>query len=134
MRLNVENGSFCYKKNVPVFENINFEVNSGEILAILGPNGAGKTTTIKLILGLQSINSGEVKINGFNIEKDFEKAIEKGGFVSAHWDGTTETEVAIKEKTKATIRCIPFNNPQEDGKCILTGKPSKERVLFAKAY
>ena len=66
--------------------------------------------------------------------EEFEKAIENGGFVSAHWDGTTETEVAIKEKTKATIRCIPFNNPQEEGKCILTGKPSKERVLFAKAY
>jgi len=58
----------------------------------------------------------------------------KGGFVSAHWDGTTETEELIKEKTKATIRCIPFNNPQEDGKCILTGKPSNERVLFARAY
>lgn len=58
----------------------------------------------------------------------------KGGFVSAHWDGTTETEELIKEKTKATIRCIPFDNPQEEGKCILTGKPSKERVLFAKAY
>jgi len=59
---------------------------------------------------------------------------EKGGFVSAHWDGTTETEAAIKEKTKATIRCIPLHNPQETGKCILTGKPSKERVLFAQAY
>ena len=58
----------------------------------------------------------------------------KGGFVSAHWDGTTETEELIKEKTKATIRCIPFNNPQEEGKCILTGKPSKERVVFARAY
>ena len=58
----------------------------------------------------------------------------KGGFVSAHWDGTTETEELIKEKTKATIRCIPFDNPQEDGRCILTGKPSKERVLFARAY
>ena len=58
----------------------------------------------------------------------------KGGFVYAHWDGTTETEELIKEKSKATIRCIPFNNPQEDGKCILTGKPSKERVLFARAY
>ena len=58
----------------------------------------------------------------------------KGGFVSAHWDGTVETEELIKEKTKATIRCIPFNNPQEDGTCILTGKPSKEQVLFAKAY
>jgi prolyl-tRNA synthetase len=59
---------------------------------------------------------------------------EKGGFVSAHWDGTAETEEAIKEKTKATIRCIPLNNPTEEGKCILTGKPSKERVLFARAY
>jgi prolyl-tRNA synthetase len=59
---------------------------------------------------------------------------EKGGFVSAHWDGTAETEEAIKEKTKATIRCIPLNNPQEDGHCILTGKPSTQRVLFARAY
>ena len=67
--------------------------------------------------------------------EEFEKLLdEKGGFVSAHWDGTAETEEAIKEKTKATIRCIPLNNPQEDGKCILTGKPSKERVLFARAY
>jgi prolyl-tRNA synthetase len=58
----------------------------------------------------------------------------KGGFISAHWDGTAETEAEIKEKTKATIRCIPLNNPQEDGKCILTGKPSTQRVLFARAY
>lgn len=58
----------------------------------------------------------------------------KGGFISAHWDGTAETEEAIKEKTKATIRCIPINNPQEEGKCILTGKPSTQRVLFARAY
>jgi len=67
--------------------------------------------------------------------EDFEKLLdEKGGFISAHWDGTSETEEAIKEKTKATIRCIPLNNPQEEGSCILTGKPSKERVLFARAY
>ncbi|MFL5810922.1 MAG: proline--tRNA ligase [Flavisolibacter sp.] len=58
----------------------------------------------------------------------------KGGFVSAHYDGTTETEEAIKEKSKATIRCIPLNNEMEEGKCILTGKPSKQRVLFARAY
>ena len=58
----------------------------------------------------------------------------KGGFVAAHWDGTAETEEAIKTKTKATIRCIPLNNEQEEGVCILTGKPSKERVLFALAY
>ena len=59
---------------------------------------------------------------------------EKGGFISAHWDGTPETEDQIKEKTKATIRCIPLDNAQEEGKCILTGKPSRERVLFARAY
>jgi prolyl-tRNA synthetase len=67
--------------------------------------------------------------------EEFEKVLDgKGGFVSAHWDGTAQTEDAIKEKTKATIRCIPLNNPQEDGKCILTGKPSTQRVLFARAY
>jgi prolyl-tRNA synthetase len=66
---------------------------------------------------------------------EFEKILhEKGGFISAHWDGTAATEEAIKDKTKATIRCIPLNNPAEEGKCILTGKPSKERVLFAIAY
>jgi len=59
---------------------------------------------------------------------------EKGGFISAHWDGTPETEEKIKDLTKATIRCIPLNNAMEEGKCILTGKPSKQRVLFALAY
>jgi len=56
------------------------------------------------------------------------------GFVLAHWDGTAETEELIKEKTKATIRAIPFDAPKEEGKCILTGKPSHQRVLFARAY
>lgn len=66
---------------------------------------------------------------------EFNEALDgKGGFVSAHWDGTTETELKIKELTKATIRCIPIDNEQEDGVCILTGKPSKQRVLFARAY
>lgn len=66
---------------------------------------------------------------------EFKKVIkEKGGFVSAHWDGTAETEERIKELTKATIRCIPINNKKEEGTCVLTGKPSKQRVLFAKAY
>jgi prolyl-tRNA synthetase len=58
----------------------------------------------------------------------------KAGFISAHWDGTAETEEKIKELSKATIRCIPLDNPKEDGKCILTGNPSQERVLFARAY
>ncbi len=59
---------------------------------------------------------------------------EKGGFISAHWDGTAETEETIKEKLKASIRCIPLDNPSEEGKCIYSGKPSRERVLFARAY
>lgn len=59
---------------------------------------------------------------------------EKGGFIAAHWDGTSETEEAIKEKTKATIRCIPLDNKTEEGQCILTGKSSSQRVLFARAY
>ncbi|MBK8608675.1 MAG: proline--tRNA ligase [Chitinophagaceae bacterium] len=59
---------------------------------------------------------------------------EKGGFISAHWDGTAETEEMIKDKTKATIRCIPMNNEMEAGICILSGKPSTQRVLFARAY
>lgn len=59
---------------------------------------------------------------------------EKGGFIYAHWDGTAETEEKIKELSKATIRCIPLNNPKEPGKDILTGMPSAERVLFARAY
>ena len=59
---------------------------------------------------------------------------EKGGFISAHWDGTVETEVAIKEATKATIRCIPLDAEEEEGRCIFTGKPSHRRVLFARSY
>jgi prolyl-tRNA synthetase len=74
-------------------------------------------------------------ISSVDTWEEFQRVLdEKGGFVSAHWDGTAETEEAIKEKSKATIRCIPLNNPKEEGKCILTGKPSSERVLFARAY
>jgi len=58
----------------------------------------------------------------------------EGGFLMAHWDGTPETEEKIKEETKATIRCIPFDSPEEEGKCIYSGKPSKKRVLFARSY
>jgi prolyl-tRNA synthetase len=66
--------------------------------------------------------------------KEFKKAIKKGGFVSAHWDGTEETEDRIKEYTKATIRCIPNDAKVEEGTCVLTGNASTKRVLFAKAY
>jgi prolyl-tRNA synthetase len=70
-----------------------------------------------------------------NSYEEFKSLIEThGGFVSAHWDGTTDTEDRIKEETKATIRCIPLNQKTEDGQCIYSGNPSKGRVLFAKAY
>lgn len=65
---------------------------------------------------------------------EFKTTLEKGGFIYAHWDGTAETEEKIKEETKATIRVIPLNNPQENGKCIYSGKPSVQRVVFARAY
>ena len=77
----------------------------------------------------------DAHITEVNTFEAFKEALNnKGGFVSAHWDGTIETEDKIKQQTKATIRCIPLNNKEETGVCILTGKPSKERVLFAKAY
>ena len=66
---------------------------------------------------------------------DFKKVLDsKGGFISAHWDGTEETEMKIKKETKATIRCIPIDTEKEEGKCIYSGNPSSQRVLFAKAY
>lgn len=74
--------------------------------------------------------------NTFVVEtwEEFKAQIEKGGFVLAHWDGTGETEEAIKNETKATIRCIPFNSTEEAGKCVYSGKESGKRVLFARAY
>lgn len=66
--------------------------------------------------------------------EEFKEQIEKGGFILAHWDGTTETEEKIKEETKATIRCIPLDGEEEEGKCVYTGKPSKRRVIFARNY
>ena len=66
--------------------------------------------------------------------EEFKEKIEQGKFILAHWDGTSETEVKIKEETKATIRALSFDLPEEEGKCIYSGKPSRRRVIFAKAY
>jgi prolyl-tRNA synthetase len=65
---------------------------------------------------------------------EFKVEIEKGGFLMCHWDGTSETEERIKQETKATIRCIPLNGDKTPGKCIVTGKPSAQRVVFARNY
>jgi prolyl-tRNA synthetase len=74
--------------------------------------------------------------NTFTVDTwdEFKAQIEKGGFLMAHWDGTSETELKIKEETKATIRCIPFDAEPEAGKCVYSGKESKQRVAFARAY
>lgn len=72
-----------------------------------------------------------VEVNSYD---EFKEAIEKGGFVMAHWDGTAETEEKVKQETKATIRCIPLEGDKTPGKCMVTGKPSAQRVVFARAY
>ena len=83
----------------------------------------------------KALNYRNSMITEVNTWEEFQEVLDtKGGFVSAHWDGTPETEVAIKEATKATIRCIPLDAKEEEGKCIFTGKPSKCRVLFARSY
>ena len=66
-----------------------------------------------------------------NSYDDFKKAIEGGGFLLAHWDGTPATEKRVKDETKATIRCIPFDGEEEDGRCILTGEPSRRRGAWS---
>lgn len=77
----------------------------------------------------------EERITKVDTYADFKEVLKtKGGFIAAHWDGTSATEERIKEETKATIRCIPLDAIAEEGSCILTGKPSTKRVLFAKAY
>jgi prolyl-tRNA synthetase len=83
----------------------------------------------------KAFNFRENNTTQVNTWEEFREVIsKKGGFVSAHWDGSSETEERIKEETKATIRCIPLGNNLEEGKCIYSGRPSKQRVIFAVAY
>jgi prolyl-tRNA synthetase len=86
----------------------------------------------------KALNYRNSRIRSVETYDEFKEEIEKGGFIMAHWDGTTETEEKIKEETKATIRCIPFAEllpgDKEPGKCMVTGKPSACRVIFARAY
>ncbi|MEX0287889.1 MAG: proline--tRNA ligase [Flavobacteriaceae bacterium] len=83
----------------------------------------------------KALDYREEHITAVDSYDEFKKVLEeKGGFISAHWDGSRETEEKIKEETKATIRCIPIEVPVEEGNCMVTGQPSAQRVLFAKAY
>ena len=101
----------------------------------LEDNIAELLDTMQEAIYTKALNYRDEHITEVTSWEEFQKVLEtKGGFISAHWDGTAETEDAIQQATKATIRCIPFDNPQEDGVCVFSGKPSKERVLFAKAY
>jgi len=91
--------------------------------------------TIQTSMFEKALNFRNSMITVVDTYDDFKKVLdEKTGFVSAHWDGTIETEIAIKDETKATIRCIPLDAKQEAGVCIYSGKPSEKRVLFARAY
>jgi prolyl-tRNA synthetase len=94
----------------------------------------GRLAEIQQALYDRALAHREANMHTVNTWAEFESALDAGGFVSAHWDGTPETEERIKELTKATIRCIPLNNVLEGGECVLTGAPSKQRVLFARAY
>jgi len=92
-------------------------------------------TEIQDTIFSKALNFRDEHITPVNSYDEFKQMLDtKGGFLAAHWDGTTETEQKIKEETKATIRCIPIDNVQENGNCIYSGKPSKQRVLFARAY
>ena len=104
-------------------------------LDVLTPTVEKTLADIQVNLYQRAMEFRDSHISEVDNFEDFKKALEeKGGFISAHWDGTAETENKIKELTKATIRCIPYENSKEEGSCVLTGNPSKERVLFAKAY
>ena len=91
--------------------------------------------TIQKDIFNKALNYRNDHITPANTYQEFKELLDsKAGFIAAHWDGTPETEEKIKEETKATIRCIPLNNTLEEGKCIYSGKPSTQRVLFARAY
>ena len=108
-------------------ETINLEGLSTKVKALL--------EEIQESLYTKALNYRNSHITEVNSFEEFKDVLEnKGGFISAHWDGTTETEDKIKELTKATTRCIPDDFNDEDGVCVYSGKPSKRRVLFAKAY
>lgn len=137
-------------KGVPVriavgpkdLENGTFEVARRDTLTKETVSGEGIVDYINELLeqiqtdlfnkALDYRNKHITEVNNF---EEFKQVLEgKGGFVSAHWDGTAETEEKIKDLTKATIRCVPLSHVEEAGSCVFTGNPSTKRVLFAKAY
>lgn len=111
-------------------EKESFDLSEDIVLKVEGLLNDIQNNIYKKAFDFRAENTTEV-----DTYDEFKKVLDgKGGFVSAHWDGTAETEVKIKDETKATIRCIPMDRVEEAGTCIYSGKPSKGRVLFAKAY
>ncbi|MDE7466810.1 MAG: proline--tRNA ligase, partial [Muribaculaceae bacterium] len=82
----------------------------------------------------KALKMRDARIQKVDSYDEFKQKIEDGGFFLCHWDGTPETEERIKAETKATIRCIPLDGEEEEGVCMVTGKPSKRRVIIARAY
>jgi prolyl-tRNA synthetase len=149
--------------NKPGFKFAEYELKGVPVRLAIGPRDvenstvevARRDTLTKETISMESLNDHLPKLlndiqdnilnkarkfrddNTFYVDKwnDFTKTLDDpGGFIMAHWDGTAETEARIKDETKATIRCIPFEGIEEEGKCIYSGKPSKRRVLFARSY
>ncbi len=106
-------------------------VNQDEVVDTV----SGLMTEIQNNLYVKAVDYRTEHTTKVDSYEEFKKVLKsKGGFIAAHWDGTTETEDRIKNDTKATIRCIPLDGEKEAGSCMITGKPSSQRVLFAKAY
>ncbi len=149
--------------NTPGWKYANYELKGVPVRLVIGPRDleqetieiARRDTIEKKTMPLKNITDhvetllDDIQKNIYNKAAEFKKKNtfypdkwdqfvkilnKTGGFIMAHWDGTAETEEKIKNETKATIRCIPFDSPEEDGKCIYSGKPSKRRVLFALSY
>ena len=106
-----------------VLQAVNLDVKIGNLLEQIQANLYQKALSFR--------ENNTFKVDSW---EEFNEKLEEGGFLLAHWDGTTETEEKIKEETKATIRTIPLDAPEEHGKCIYSGKPSNKRVVFARAY
>ncbi|MBL0739255.1 proline--tRNA ligase [Flavobacterium sp. GN10] len=124
----LENGTFEVARR----DNLTKEVVSSEKIVEHVNDLLEQIQTDLFAKALDYRNTHITEVNSF---EEFKEVLEgKGGFLSAHWDGTAETEEKIKELTKATIRCIPLDAVEEVGTCVFTGKPSSKRVLFAKAY
>jgi prolyl-tRNA synthetase len=95
---------------------------------------AGLLEEIQSNIYTKALNYRNSRMIEVDTYEEFKEKIEEGGFILAHWDGTTETEERIKDETKATIRCIPLDGDKTPGKCMVTGKPSAQRVIFARNY